>query len=505
MTDGWNWHQPAGTPQPAPRPDPGTPVGPASAWGGPPAGSASGWGGPPPAGSGSAWAGPPPTGSGAWGGPPPGTGAAYPGAGGPSPAVPSPVWAGPSPADRAGEPSPWWSDALHDPWRDPSTPVATVLRPSGADAGAEPEPVTDPDAPRPRGLRTMFLISIVTALLAGALGGSLGFAFAMRGGVARPTALGAPNASAPAAAQRPPESLAGVAERMLPSVVTVRTSSTEGTSVGSGFVATEDGYVITNQHVVEGANGPATVEFSDGSTTPANIVGQDAESDIAVIKARRSGLTPVQFGDSEAIAVGDPVLAFGSPLALSNTVTAGIVSALDRTIRAGEPGGPVRYYAAIQTDAAVNQGNSGGPLVDGAGRVVGVNSVIKSLAIDEQQAGNIGLAFAIPINQAKRIASDIIDTGRARRTVIGAQVGSDGAAGAGTGVRLSSVEPGGPAASAGLKSGDILLKLGGRALTEPTDLIALVRKYAPGSVVSVEYRRGAARQTASVTLAADAK
>ncbi|ASW57381.1 peptidase S1 [Plantactinospora sp. KBS50] len=411
------------------------------------------------------------------------------------------------PGTGANAPSPWWSDALRDPWRDPLAPTATVLRPPAGGAGIDPEPVSDPDAPRTPGLRTVLLISLVTALLAGALGGVLGFAFAVRGGATTPTALGAPDASAPAAAQRPPDSFAGVAERLLPSVVTVRSSGADGTSVGSGFVATADGYVITNQHVVDGSRGPATVEFSDGSTTTANVVGEDAESDIAVIKAQRGGLTPVRFGDSEAIAVGDPVLAFGSPLALSNTVTAGIVSALDRTIRAGEPGGPVRYYAAIQTDAAVNQGNSGGPLVDGAGRVVGVNSVIKSLAIDEEQAGNIGLAFAIPINQAKRIASDIIDTGRARRTVIGAQVGSDTGPGSapGAGVRLSRVEPGGPADGAGLKSGDILLKLGGRALSEPTDLIALVRKYAPGSVVTVEYRRGTARQTTSVTLAADAK
>ncbi|GAA4695906.1 S1C family serine protease [Phytohabitans rumicis] len=399
--------------------------------------------------------------------------------------------------------SPWWSDALGDPWRDPRAPAAVVLpTPPGA-GGAAPEPVTDPDAAPRRGMTSVLLISIFAALLAGSLGGALGYAFAVRGGVAGGTVLGS-SGEAPEVAQRPPDSLAGVAERVSPSVVTVRVAASGGSSVGSGFVATADGYVITNDHVVEGASGGATVVFSDGSTASGSVVGHDAESDIAVIKVSRPNLVPVEFGDSEAIAVGDPVLAFGSPLALANTVTAGIVSALDRTIQSGEPGGQVRYYAAIQTDAAVNQGNSGGPLVDGAGRVIGVNSVIKSLAADEEQAGNIGLAFAIPINQAKRVAQDIIDTGKARRTVIGATVADNGR-NPGGGVRLSAVDAGGPAAAAGLKAGDVVTKLDGRLLEEGTDLIALVRKYAPGAVVTVEYRRGSTKQTASVTLAADAK
>ncbi|MEV6493936.1 PDZ domain-containing protein, partial [Actinoplanes sp. NPDC051633] len=187
-----------------------------------------------------------------------------------------------------------------------------------------------------------------------------------------------------------------------------------------------------------------------------------------------------------------------------NTVTSGIVSALDRTIQAGEPGGTTRYYAAIQTDAAVNQGNSGGPLVDAAGRVVGVNSVIRSVGGTETEAGNIGLAFAIPINQARRVAEDIIDTGKARRTVIGAEV-STGGTNAANGARLRSVDAAGPAAAAGLKAGDVVTKIDGHLLEDGTDLIALVRKYAPGATVAVEFRRGSKRESASVTLAADAK
>ncbi|MDO3701394.1 trypsin-like peptidase domain-containing protein [Micromonospora sp. C28SCA-DRY-2] len=420
-------------------------------------------------------------------------------AGPPAPAYPPPA---PTAPHGTGTTSPWWSDALADPWRDPAAPAAVVL-PAAPGPGTEPEPVTDPDAPGRPSLRQLLLIPLITALLAGGLGGALGYAFAVRGGAAGGTVLGA-DPQAPGLAQRKPESLAGVAERVLPSVVTVRVSGVGGTSEGSGFIASADGHVITNDHVVAGGTGKASVIFNDGTSAAATLVGQDPESDIAVIKVARTGLRPVEFGDSDALAVGDPVLAIGSPLSLANTVTAGIVSALDRTMQAGEPGGPVRYYAAIQTDAAVNHGNSGGPLVDGAGRVIGVNSTIKSLVADGQEAGNIGLAFAIPINQAKRITQDIIGTGKARRTVIGAQVGGPGAA-SGSGVRLVTVEPSGPAADAGLKAGDVILKLNGRPMTEPTDLIALVRKFAPGSVVTVEYRRGSDRLNASVTLAADAK
>jgi putative serine protease PepD len=405
----------------------------------------------------------------------------------------------PPPTTPNQQASPWWSDAMSDPWRDPYAPAAVVLPTPPDTSGAQPEPVTDPDAPR-RSLTPILLICVLTALLAGGLGGTLGYVFAARGAVAGGTTLGAAPPNTPPDVQRPAESLSGVAKRVLPSVVTVRVSG----AIGSGFVASAEGYVITNDHVVEGTTGPASVVFSDGSTASATVVGHDPESDIAVIKVDKGGLPPVEFGDSDAIAVGDPVLAIGSPLALANTVTSGIVSALDRTIQAGEPGGQVRYYAAIQTDAAVNQGNSGGPLVDGSGRVIGVNSVIRSVGGSETEAGNIGLAFAIPINQAKRVAKEIIETGKARRTVIGATVGS-ATRNPGGGVKLSAVAAAGPAATAGLKSGDVVTKIDGKVLEDGTDLIALVRKYAPGSRVTVEYRRGAKSQTAAVTLAADVK
>ncbi|MEU5722857.1 trypsin-like peptidase domain-containing protein [Micromonospora sp. NPDC047738] len=467
MTDGWDWRQPGGTPAPAGGPVPGSP---------PP--------GIPGAGGGTTPGSPPQRPQGTYGA---GDGT-FPGS-----------WPQGLQGAGGGTTSPWWSDALADPWRDPYAPAAVVVPAAPVGAG-EPEPVTDPDAPGRPKLRQVVLVSLITALLAGSLGSALTYAV-LRGSAV--TTLGAPSPSAPALAQRKPESLAGVAEKVLPSVVTIRVASLGGTSEGSGFVVSAEGHIITNDHVVAGGPGKATVIFHDGSSAAATVVGQDPESDIAVIKVTRTGLRPVEFGDSDALAVGDPVLAIGSPLSLANTVTAGIVSAVDRTMQAGEPGGPTRYYAAIQTDAAVNHGNSGGPLVDSGGRVVGVNSTIKSLVADGQEAGNIGLAFAIPINQAKRITQDIIGTGKARRTVIGAQVGGTGVSGGG--VRLNAVEPSGPAAAAGLRAGDVVLRLNRHPMTDPTDLVALVRKYAPGSVVTVEYRRGTSRQNASVTLAADAK
>jgi putative serine protease PepD len=409
----------------------------------------------------------------------------------------------PSATPGAAAGSPWWSDAQADPWRDPYAPTAVVVPTAAVSTGPQPEPVVDPDAPR-RPIAPLLLICLITALLAGGLGGTLGFVFATRSGVGGGTPIGGPPLAAPSAAQRAPESLAGVAKQVLPSVVTVRVTG----AIGSGFVISPDGYVVTNDHVVEGAGDTMSVSFSDGASASATVVGRDPESDIAVIKVAKKNVTPVSIGDSDSIAVGDPVLAFGSPLALVNTVTSGIVSALDRTIQAGDPGGTVRYYAAIQTDAAVNQGNSGGPLVDAAGRVVGMNSVIRSVGASDTEAGNIGLAFAIPINQAMRVAREIIDHGKARRTVIGAEVtttsGATGSTGSG-GARLRSVEPAGPAATAGLKGGDVVTKINGHLLEDGTDLIALVRKYAPESVVAVEYRRGSKIRTASVTLAADAK
>jgi putative serine protease PepD len=418
-----------------------------------------------------------------------------------------PGWAAPNAAQQQSPqpaPSSWWSDALADPWRDPDAPVVVVKSP--ADEAPELEKPPPPSAGPRVGIGLVLVVSIVTALLAGALGGTLGYVFAGGGGG---TGLGGGQIGGNAPLNnRPPDSVAALVKKVLPSVVTISVRVGNGTSLGSGFVVSADGHVITNNHVVEGSTGSATVRFSDATVAPATVVGTDEESDIAVLKIDTAGLpedelVPVEFGDSDRVQVGDPVVAIGAPLGLTSTVTYGVVSYLDRPIRTSE-GGTARYYSAIQTDAAVNQGNSGGPLFDAGGRVVGINSVIGTLSEDQSSAGNVGLAFAIPINHARRIATDIINTGKARRTVMGVQVDAAYQNPSG-GARLAAVEAGGPAEAGGLKAGDVVMAVNGKPIEESWDLTALVRKYAPGDTVEIQYLRGTARAKASVTLVADAK
>ncbi|HEY2791669.1 MAG TPA: trypsin-like peptidase domain-containing protein, partial [Micromonosporaceae bacterium] len=371
---------------------------------------------------------------------------------------------------------------------------------SAPSASAEVEPPDFTPKRRAVGLGQVLLISVLAALLAGALGGALGYVTAVRSGAGNSPVLGGGGASAPALAQRAPTSLAGVVKAVLPSVVTIRVDTGISSAIGSGFIVTPDGYLITNDHVVEGLTGTATVVFSNSTTAQAKLVGADVSSDIAVLKLNKTGLPAVTFGDSDSVAVGDPVLAIGAPLDLQETVTYGIVSALHRPLEIGSTG-PTRYYSAIQTDAAVNHGNSGGPLFDAAGRVIGVDSVIESPGSDAQDAGNIGLAFAIPINQARRVAEQLIDTGKVTHTVIGATAAVGYQQDPNGGVPLGVVASGGPADSAGIHAGDVIMQIGGAPLTESGDLIALVREYAPGSVVPVVYTRNGVSHTAQVKLA----
>jgi putative serine protease PepD len=344
------------------------------------------------------------------------------------------------------------------------------------------------------------LVALVAALLAGGLGGALGYLAAVKGGLSDAVTLGS-GSSSNGAVQRAPGSLAAVAKSVLPSVVTVRVDSAMGSAIGSGFIVSPDGYMITNDHVIDGMSGTATITFNDSTTASARLVGSDPASDIAVLKISKTGLSAVAFGDSDKIAVGDAVLAIGAPLDLQNSVTAGIISSLRRPLEITDASEPTRYYAAIQTDAAINHGNSGGPLVDASGHVIGVDAVIKSTGSSDDAAGNIGLAFAIPINQARRVAESIISTGKVQHTAIGAtpQPSYHNPNG---GVLLTSVATGGPADNAGLKADDLILSVGGTPLDSPGDLTAVVREYAPGSVVSVTFLRGTARHTVQVKLVA---
>src|SRR5262249_51213405 len=201
-----------------------------------------------------------------------------------------------------------WSDALADRWRDPASPAAVVITPAASGAPALESDAAAPDGGPRRGLGLVLLVSVITALLAGALGGTLGFVFASRGNVGTGTRLGTGGTAAPLT-PRPPNSLADVVRRVLPSWITVKRHGTGGTSVGSGVIVSSDGYAITNDHVVTGASGSASVTFSDGNTVAAKVVGTDPESDVAVLKLEADRLTPIAFGDSDAVQVGDPVLA----------------------------------------------------------------------------------------------------------------------------------------------------------------------------------------------------
>jgi len=288
-----------------------------------------------------------------------------------------------------------------------------------------------------------------------------------------------------------------------------------GTGTGSGFII-NGGYIITNNHVVtldgQVKRAKLQVVFNGGQTTQAKLVGTDPFSDIAVIQPQGiRDLIPVQLGNSDSVVVGDPVIAVGSPLGLAGTVTSGIVSALNRPVQAGDqPGNASQAYIdAIQTDAPINPGNSGGPLVSAQGQVVGVNSAIATLGGGSigngGQSGSIGLGFAIPINQVRRVAQQLIQTGKAVHPVIGAVIDmsytGNGARIANSGTRSQPpILPGGPAAKAGLRAGDVIVAFGGKPINSPDELIVAIRSHQPGDKVRISYRRGASRHTVTLTL-----
>ncbi|SHN33521.1 S1C family serine protease [Cryptosporangium aurantiacum] len=425
----------------------------------------------------------------------------------PTAPIPTAGPAVPTPGNGAPGGSPFWSQAgAQDPWRDPSAaPAWLAPTPPGTPPPAGPTPPGDGPARR-GGFGPIMLVSIVVAVVAGLLGGALGYVVAART-AGSSFSLGDSSGETPELAERPPTSLAGIAKQLQPSVVTIVIRSASGNGNGSGFVISDEGYVLTNNHVAApaAAGGTLRVVFHDGTSVSASIVGRDPGSDIAVLKIQKSDLKQVKFGDSDKIAIGDPTVAFGSPLGLADTVTSGIVSALDRPVRTGGDSGASQgdeddaYLAAIQTDAAINPGNSGGPLVDGAGRVIGVNSAIAALpSRSGSSSGNIGIGFAIPINQAKRIAEEIIATGKARTTIIGAEVNlADETSG---GAPLTKVVAGGPAEKAGLKAGDIVTKFVNRPIEDGVALIALIRKQDPNTKVGITYRRGGKTVTTTVTL-----
>ncbi|MCW2600494.1 MAG: putative serine protease PepD [Frankiales bacterium] len=421
------------------------------------------------------------------------------------------------------QPDPWWSptDVYGAPQSQPAALYGEAMpsAPTGALAWGYPTTTIGQGstARERRGGLTGAVAVLVTALVAGSAGGYLGYRAAEDnraaavGNVRDPSAtLG--TAVPTTAATRPANSVAGIAARVLKSVVSISVQSSAGGATGSGVVVRSDGYVLTNNHVVaEGASGGGTITVSFNGAgavdLPASIVGRDPETDLAVIKVRGAhALTPAALGSSSGLVVGDPVVAIGSPLGLAGTVTSGIISALNRTVRVPSetgttPASPL--FNAIQTDAAINPGNSGGPLVDGAGRVIGINSAIATLGSTgvDTQTGSIGVGFAIPVDEARSIAEQLIRTGKATHPAIGVSAATVGADGNGArGAKLSSVLAGGPAEKAGLKPGDIITRLDGMAVDSVDQLIVILRTFHVGDTITVAYLRSGSARTARLVL-----
>jgi putative serine protease PepD len=376
----------------------------------------------------------------------------------------------------------------------PPGAYGTTGHPLGNPGYGPPPP---PAAPGRRRSARLAAVGLVGAVLAGGVGGAVGYSLAESRSTGGSTGvLGVPLPSVEEAAL-PAGAVEAVAERVLPGVVQLRVEGSGSAGEGSALVLSTDGLLLTNNHVVEAAanRGRVTAVFQNGDTAPAAIVGRDPSSDLAVIRAQRvSGLTALELGNSDAVRVGQQVVAFGSPLGLGGTVTTGIISALNRPVSVGgdQEASEATVLNALQTDAAINPGNSGGPLVDMEGRVIGINSAI---ATTGQQGGSIGVGFAVPINQAKRVAEELERTGKASRAVLGVTVGNDPQV---SGARIQGVTPGSAAEAAGIKAGDLVIAFDGQRILAGDGLQAAVRSRAPGEVVDIQL----ADRSVSVTLGA---
>jgi S1-C subfamily serine protease len=417
----------------------------------------------------------------------------------------------PTPVGRASaDPDPLWDRGEASPWRDPESAVGL-----GPPAASDDE--DDDEAPEGarlslrevlfgRRVQVRALLALgAVALLIGALGGLVG-RFTAEGAASLTTPDPTITEAAPGK-ERPPGSVADIAARTVPAVVSIEIRVGEEGGTGSGVVIDPAGYVLTNNHVVApaaDANG-SQIEaiFHDGTRSAAQIVGRDPKTDLAVIKVAVANPVVATVGSANGLAVGDGVIAIGSPLGLVGTVTDGIVSALNRPVRLDAAGTDSNAVIdAIQTDAAINPGNSGGPLVDSTGAVVGINTAIRSLSQGEGEGGSIGLGFAIPIDDAKAIAEELIRTGKVVHAEIGlnARSVSDGTT---DGAQVQNVQQGGAAAAAGVIEGDVVTKVGDRSIAGADELVVAVREHKPGDRLPVVLIRDGRPLTVSVTLTSD--
>jgi putative serine protease PepD len=408
------------------------------------------------------------------------------------------------------------SDATPEPTTSatPVTPVEPVMPPAPAQAiPAEATPEQPAPAPsvttapvaaapvsqrRGPGVFAVIVIAAITSLVVGTFAGLGGYLLGQGVDSSASTVVRLPQVSDTGSeVTTPGASIASIAAAELPSVVSIAATGANAAGSGSGFVIRSDGYILTNNHVVAIATGgKIEVVFNDGTRTKGEVIGTNPEYDIAVVKVDKKGLPAMLIGNSDDVVVGDIAIAIGAPLGLDGTVTAGIISALDRPVTAGDRN-DTSFINAIQTDAAINPGNSGGPLLNGSGLVIGINSAIASMATGNSEAGNIGLGFAIPINTAKRIAEELIATGTSKTPIIGVNLDTSYE---GPGAKVLEIIPNGPSEDAGLQKGDIITSLGGRQVEDATELVVAIRTYAPGDQVEVQIDRGGGDVTATITL-----
>lgn len=371
---------------------------------------------------------------------------------------------------------------------------AAAGSPSGPPVGQRQTRAEDPPPASPQKGR-LALAALLIALVAGGVGGGTGALVTHQ--------FDRQDSAKTDAADR----ISTIARMSLPSVVTIQIADSSGkpAGAGSGFVTRSDGYIVTNNHVALGAgpDGTLTVQFSDNSNAVAKLVGADASYDLAVLKVDRKDLPALQFGDSDALIVGQSVIAVGAPLGLTGSVTTGIVSALNRPVTTGRSASDASYLNAVQTDAAINPGNSGGPLLNMRGQVVGVNSAIASTggsSTSTQVSGNIGVGFAIPAAQARRTVDQLITTGKADHPTIGIQVGPQLSSGA----RVSDVQQGGSAQKAGVQPGDVITAVDGVKVASPTAFIVALQSKPIGATVTLSITRdGKDRSVAVQTTASN--
>ncbi|MGG7572519.1 S1C family serine protease [Streptomyces sirii] len=442
-----------------------------------------------------------------------------------APTVAGPAGGGPGDQDRAqGSPG----HAPHPGGEPAAGPEQTAQIPAyptaghGSSGGGWGQPPygghpwgAPPDSPAPKRRNGGLIAAVLAAaLVAGGIGGGIGFWAAGQNDGASTTVSATGDAGA---LNRKPTSVAGIAQKALPSVVTIEAQGATGEGgTGTGFIYDKQGHILTNNHVVASAagGGKLTATFSNGKKYDAEVVGNAQGYDVAVLKLKNASdapLNPLPLGKSSHVQVGDATIAIGAPFGLSGTVTTGIISAKDRPVASSDGGGSsASYMSALQTDASINPGNSGGPLMDAAGNVIGINSAIQSagnggLGGESGQSGSIGLGFAIPIDQAKRVAQDLIKTGKPVYPQIGVQVGmretGDGATIAQTGNNGSdAVTPNGPADKAGLQPGDTITKLDDTVIDSGPTLISEIWQHKPGDTVTLTYKRAGKEHTAKVTL-----